>query len=151
MFEIAKYEEMIPTNLDELNNPTITEIQKEIIHYERIGMKPKVKELKEEIPLIAIATILSQKNMILLEKDDSYLGIIQTNGNRKYFRSRDGWKIPFQKTKLSKYEGNIPMEILEKLPDESAKKAVIFWREERDPIIAVKLKRNLYIGVFKWE
>jgi hypothetical protein len=133
--------------------PWLPDLQREMELCERSGLKGKVKQIKNEIRLRSIAAKAEAKDMVLLLS--RYIGgeswcLESVGSNGKVTRLHKGYEW-FGRTKLSKYKGNIPTEILERLPSDAGKRGWIFELKDNDPIIAVKIGWGEYIGVFQWD
>jgi len=141
-------------DFSQVSFPIIGELQTEIDEYRRVGMWKKVKMLQSRCKRAVIATLLAQQGFRLFKgcgwKDcDKEVNLAYVSENGLVGKS-NYWR----KIKLTKFVGNIPPDILTKLPDGSAKKAVVFVKRQ-DPIIAVSGGhidgKHYYIGLFQWE
>jgi hypothetical protein len=132
--------------------------------YERVG----AKVLTMQTQLRLAGHRFEKKGLALLQSsydgDKIILSKINSKGVQEIERDRDGryrngstrWRL----TKLSKTTVSVPLEVLQKLPDHSANKLVMFedYYVPNDPIIAIPVNEkwfdwipeNLYIGVAKW-
>lgn len=133
---------------DEFTLSTLAELKEA----KRVGMKAQIKRHKMRL----IAKVLERKNMCLIKADNTEYGdwiigkISSKNGEIERIETPNNryWR----RTKLSRFSGNIPAEIASRLPDNSAKKAWVFYPKSNiDPILAVKLKHGLYAALFRWE
>lgn len=136
---------------------TAEELQSELAHYIRLGMKEPAREV--HLRLMALAT--EQKGLLMLSvqvwgnqfwgfrplgDNEPTVSIIASKGSEQYLSE-------MRYTPLAKYNERVPMNILDKLPTRTGK-AVVFSKS-RDPIIAVPICRRkkmcYFLGIHKWE
>ena len=131
--------------------PFIKSLVGEYKQCSRLGMKKRMKTLKEEIGVRLVAASLEAMGFSLLRTyylSSGYhtLQIVSKEGNRDELRS------VFRKKSLAKFDRPIPLEILEQLPNNAIKKGIVFYEEVgRDPFLCVKIKRNYYVALYQWD
>lgn len=110
------------------------------------GLKGQVERYKKQIAAIA----LESKHMKLLQC--TYRWSDRTIDMARV-RAEDGLlerDETFEITKLKNFEGIIPPSIVEQIPKGLDKKAIVLTTRV-DPIVAVKISKDLYVAIYQWE
>lgn len=156
-------EAMAMPDIGEKARAVLEKLQVQIQHCERSGMAAMAKAVREKAQRVTIDAVLRTMSMRLIKiarYADGNCCLVQfdTEGT-KHPLVVNSYDRYWRKSPLSKWTGNIPDSILEKIPGGLADRAVIF-EAYRDPIIAIPIKnfqvkwfqRTKYYGaVFYWE
>lgn len=141
------------------DDPMVKQLKEKVDHYKRIGIAKGLKTLEERLQLCLEAKALRELGMGLffakwIAPFPEYWGrrdlaFVQEDGSYP----RDSYSMGrFAKTKLKNFKGNIPAEVLEKIPDGSADQAYVFKKlRSVDPILAIRVKGNKFIALYKWD
>jgi len=138
--------------IDFSKNPILQDIKLQIKRYEKVSMNDKAKQMEKKYSEVATAMVLEGDGKSLLHFQTSVYGRNELKilkGDGKKMISDSGWNCE----NLKNYIGDIPKHILDDMPQKLAdKKTFVFSpSNDPDPIVAIHLKDNYYVGVYQWE
>jgi len=141
------------------DDPNEKELVTLLSEYQRVG----AKALTRQTQLRLAGHRFEKKGLRLLQTQldgVDRIELFQINGDGIHQVLGEGRNNRWRMTKLSNTKVSVPLEVLQRLPDNSARKLVMFedYYVPNDPIIAIPVDKkwfdwvpmNLYIGVAKW-
>ncbi|MHA2219494.1 MAG: hypothetical protein ACXACY_26590 [Candidatus Hodarchaeales archaeon] len=152
---LTKFNPMVKNALA-FNDEVSGELIEKYDHAVRVGARHLAKNVKKMV----LGYILKKQNMNLLEVSrrdidgDRMVWIWDETGRKRITTKYSNW---WQISKINKFKGDIPIEVLTNLPNNAYQKAKILEpKEGNDPYVAIKIKgsfgrQKYYVAVAQWD
>jgi hypothetical protein len=154
---LALYQDGFSLEIQEGDTQKVVRVKQTLGHVMRLGMK----KAQENLVLYLMKTLLQENLNVSICKFRRHrslrpwrwqIGSVQQRGIA--WKNQDGREW-YRKYALQKFDGAVPLEILERIPDEYRTKLDVFEEKHhrqkvRDPYLAIDVGKGVYIVLAQW-